>query len=699
MANPFDPAVLPKVLARHVTWVKVVAAVDAILPPEIQDDERRDYISRLAPNDLNDTPKLYRALVDDLFVKGLAQTFAEALFNQSQGNFVLREILRRTIPVDDEGNVPDAALQSIRNGTEPFLNSESFFPGMEAARYRVCAVWVDDQQEPAGIKGTGFLIAPDLVLTARHVVRGLLEQGPGQFVGGRMVAPIVARAGSHTRLAFAFDYWTQSSNFKVDAPPAGVRIVRPKEHWLEWSSDTHPGDGVTHVFGDPDIHMCLDCAVIRLSEPIGAAVAGRSGSRIRGWLRLNGAAPRLQNGNAIAILQFPGGGPQVFDKGSYKKEDPSETRIWYETEAAAGSSGSPCFDSDPAVVAFHNAGRPHGYHGDTETYNQGVRIDWVIAAMPKPLVEESRKGWSDDTALWSLSESATQPEPVLGRGKFKKAILDLFDLRSRQRVVVVEQSEDAPKVGKSGKSFSTRILQALARGKPGFVVEFSAKDVKGMVPEQFLVRLLRGIGITDFGALQEPPTDERQMSRYWSFDLPERFGKLIESHAKAAGTATLDTAVDPTTGSALGREPLLRELVWIAIDDIHLDPLGGGIKELIAGMMGLTGGGSNVRPGLKSLRWLLIGQIPDFLRGRTTDYIRDEVSQLKMGADEWVECLATAFLSMGKQDDFNPETARAIYRFSVKRIEEITNPELMLKALAASIPAAIDSLLPAGGGP
>jgi hypothetical protein len=558
---------------------------------------------------------------------------------------------------------------------------------------------VDDQKDQAGIKGTGFLIAPDLVLTARHVVKGLLEQGQGKYVGGRIVAPIVAVAGSHARLAFVFDYWTQSSNFNVSAPPAGARIVRPKEQWLEWSSDTHPGDGVTHVFGAPDIREYLDCAIIRLSERIGAAVAGRSGSRIRGWLRLSGAAPRLRDGNAIAILQFPAGGPQVFDKGNYKKEDPSTTRIWYETEAAAGSSGSPCFDSDPAVVAFHNAGRPNQYDGDTKTYNQGVRIDWVIKAMPPQLVDESSKGWAGDTALWSLSESAAQPEPVLGRAEFKKAIVDLFDLRSRQRVVIVEQSEAAPKVGKSGKSFSTRILQAIARGKPGFVVEFSAKDVKGMTPEQFLTRLGRSIGIGELGAPPERPTDERQLSRYWSFDLPQWFGLLLEARSKAARTATPDRPVGPEGGSALGLEPLLRELVWIVIDDIHLDPPEGGIKELIAGLMGMTAGASIVGPGLKALRWLLIGHIPDFVRGRTTEFVRDEVSQMNMGADQWVDCLATAFLSMGKHDDFNPVTAHGIYQFMIRRIAETTNPEFKLKALAASIPAAIDSLLRSGGRP
>jgi hypothetical protein len=699
MADPLDPAILPKILERYVTWAKVQSAVQAILPPEIQHDDRRNYVARLAPDDLNDTSKQYRALVEKLVQDNRLQAFQLELFNQGQGNLVLRGILQRRISVNDDGDVDQAAVQSLRNVTEPFLNSETFFAGMEAARYRVCALWIDDKVTPTGIKGTGFLFAPDLVLTARHVIEALLEQGPAEIVNGEIVAPTVAKAGSHSQLALVFDYWTQASHFRLDAVPAGVRIVRPVEKWLEWSSDRHPGDGVTHVFGQPDISHCLDAAVIRLSDRIGAAVAGSSGSRMRGWMHLNGAGPRLVDGNAIAILQHPSGGPQVFDKGNYKQEDPSHTRIWYETETAGGSSGSPCFDSDPAVVGFHNAGWPTQYQGTTARYNQGIRIDHVVAAMPKPLVDESRQGWSKDTALWTLSENAEQLEPVLGRGTFKQAVLDLFDLRSKQRVIIVEHADDQLKeVGKSGKSFSTRILQAIARGRPGFVVEFNAKDIRGMSPEHFLTRLGKGLGLADFGEFPQRPTDEQQPSRYWSFDLPERFATILEERAKAAGTAALDVGVDPAIGSATGRELLLRELLWIVIDDLHLAPLEGGIKELVAGLIGVTDSASVRRPGLKSLRFLLIGHTPDFVRGRT-DYRHDEVSQLNAGLDEWMECLTTAALSRGKADTFNPEAAAALFTFQLDLLKTMNNPELSfedperrLYSLSKVVPMAIRSL-------
>lgn len=699
MADPKAPGILAKVLVNYVSWSKVSGAVDSVLPAEIAGDARRNYIAHLAPNDLNDIPRLYRAVVDDMLAHDRLDRFLLALFEQGQANPVLREILQRRVTVDDSGRVPESALHSIRNTTEPFLNSQSFFPGMEAARFRVCAVWVDNPVNgKKQILGTGFLVAPDLVITAHHVVESLLGDGPAQTVDGEIVTTDVSIPGSRDRLAFVFDYWTQASNFDPDHPPPGVTIVRPAEDWLEWSSRTHHDDGITHLFGDPPAEKNLDCAVIRLSKKVGMAVAGRGGTRIRGWLRLQPSEPNLDTGSAIAILQHPSGGAQVFDKGNYKAHDTTTTRVFYETEAARGSSGSPCFDSAPAVVAFHNAGRPTDYNGDTAKCNQGVRIDHVVAEMPSRLVAESGTTWSKDIALWSLSDDPAKPEPVLGREDFKQAVIDLFDPKSRLRVITVEEAAAVAGVGASGKSFSTRILNAIARGRSGQVVEFGANEVRGMSPERFLAELGSRIGLSGLDSFPDKPTDERQLSRWWASDLPQWFGQLLEDRAKAAGTAALETSPGLANASALGRDLVLREIVWIVIDDIDRYPPEGGIKELLAGLMAITDTATLVGAGLKSLRWLIIGHIPDFIRERTTEYLRDEVSQAKVGRDEWVQCLATAFFSLGKQDAFEAKTAGGLYDFSHLTMADIQNPRLALKALSTAAAQALAVLLQSAGG-
>lgn len=710
MVDPLEPAVLPNVLVRHVSWAKVVSAVDAVVPANARQGLAADvYIAHLAPDDVGDTPRLYRALVAEMAGRGWIGHFAVALVNQGQGNPVLRAILQRQVAVREDGSVTEAALQTLRNATEPFVNARSFFEGMEAARYRVCAVWVRKEGAARGkFVGTGFLVTPDLVLTARHVVDSLLETGPARFVAGLVVpGQEVPKPGSEARLGFAFDYWTGSGRFDQLGKPLDVTFERPKKAWLEWSSEKHPYDGVRHDFGPPDICKLHDCALVRLERPIGAALAGNSGGRMRGWVRIPDAPAELETGNAIAILQHPASGPQVFDKGRYRNMDAARARIWYETEASGGSSGSPCFDSGPSLVGFHNAGWPTEYQGETATCNQGVFIAQLLAGLPEHVLEASRSNSVPDQALWSLSEPPAVPEPVLGRREFIQIASDLFVPESGRRVLVVEQAKHEPPHARSGKSFSARILKALARSRAALVVEFRAEAIQKMPPESFLAAISQQMGMLNVSEAPPKPTDERQLSRWWSVDLPHWFGENLEQRARAGGMAREDhpaSAVagagpDPLAGPALGKQHVLRELVWIAIDDLDRFPPEGGMKELIAGMMGVTDTESLIGPGLKSLRWLVIGHIPDFVRDRSIEYLRDIVSQQAIGATDWVECYATMFLALGREAEFSGNTAKALYDLSMRITPGIDSPFTRLEALAHAMRTSIESWPQPSGGP
>lgn len=694
MPRPLDPAVLPRVLARYAAWEKVSAAVDAILPVDVQGDERRYYIQRLAPDALNDIAKLYVALVKDLVRRDQLGAFATALFTQSSDNELLRAIMQERVSLGQDAEVSDGDLQSLRSAIEPFLNSNDFLEGMEAARFRVCAVWVDDGQQPAGIRGTGFLVAPDLVLTAHHVVSGLLVPGEPRVVGDHIEASESAKAGSGANLAFVFEYWWQAANLRLDALPAGALAIEPADgNWLEWSSANHPSDGLSHVFGDPDVATRLDCAVIRLSSRVGASVTGRSRRRVRGWERLNGAAPKLVAGRRVMVLQHPAGGPQVFDSGIYHSGDPSKSRLWYETESAGGSSGSPCFSSDPMLVGFHNAGRPKGFKGNTELCNQGVRIDRVIAALPPGLLQESKGPPPTAPGLWSLTEPPAAPDPVLGRAALRRHVDAMSDLGAEHRVLVVEQAPEVAAVGQSGKSTSVRILRAMTRDRPGCVVEFQAKAVCQMEPEAFLAELGRRIGIESLGDLPEKPQDERQATRWWAVDLPRWFGARLEERAQRASTALSDAATG--VDSVLGPGLLLRELVWIAIDDIHLHPPESGMKELIAGMMAITDTQTVVGPGLRSLRWLLIGRVPDFVRERSIEYRFDAgLSQMAIGEPEYIEFLRSAWLAHGRPEaEFPADRAKDLYLFAQIQVPAIADQATRLPALAQAAAVAMGILL------
>jgi hypothetical protein len=690
MANPFAKDIFPRVIVNYVPRAIVDEAVDAVLPAEVVGDARKNYIQLLSPNGLNDLIQLMQALISDLTSKGLLDAFKTELFRLSPANIRVQEILSGQVQVDSDGKVLSGDLQSLTNRRQPFYNSKILSDFMAATRHRVCAIWAGNE-----LKGTGFLIAPDLVITAYHVVASLIRQiSTGNVVGGVVETKDEPVANSRQSLACVFDYWTLANPFRLNPAPAGVIVVDAAENWLEFSSRRHPCDGISHQFDLPDVRKYLDCVAIRLSRPIGAEACGYGGGRIRGWIHLGNGFNSMAQGDIIAILQHPGGGPQGFDKGDFFDRDASETRIWYTTETANGSSGSPCFDSEANILGFHNAGRPTAFEGTTCLCNQGVRIDHVINAMPHSLFTEIKQPRLVESALWSISDDAENPTPILGRGKFKEAVLQLLDPRADKRVIVVEPAADVRDVGNSGKTFSTKILKAIARDRSTLVVEFSAKDLHNLGEENLLKEIAKKIGVAD-SALEHVPSksdDERQTNRWSANDLPDWFGQIIENRAIESGTATTEAVTDPATGAATGQELVVKELIWIVIDDIDKDPPEGGMKELLAGMMGVTDTQHVLRAGLKALRWLIIGHIPDFARERLIEYEHDVVSQKAIGESDWVECLKSFYISSGHEDLFQLETARLLYNYSLSIVPEATNPTHILPELARCSVAAIKSL-------
>jgi hypothetical protein len=524
-------------------------------------------------------------------------------------------------------------------------------------------------------------------MTARHVLydHGLVDEvAVPNPEGGPFLTSDRALAGSDARLAFIFDYWSPVSPFDIKAPPRGVEVVMAAPNWLEWSSLRHPSDGISQVFGPPPVNTRLDCAVVRVAKRVGASAAGRGGGRLRGWQKLSDAARVPVAGTALAILQYPSNEAQMFDKGDLAASDPAGTRLFYSTNTTNGSSGSPCFDANPDVVAFHNAGFPIAAAGPGVRNNQGIFIAPVVAALtascPK-LLEESQRPFNTDDGLWSLSDDPQNPEPILGRSDFKEAVFALFNPRADKRVIVVSEDESAAAVGKSGKSFSTRILHAIARRRPALIVEFDAKEIKDLEPEDFLRELGRRIGLTAMDGMPEKPTNERQQNRWCANLLPKWFDDLLKDRAKQAGMAV----GEPAEGPVSDQQVVLRELIWISIDDIHIFPPEGGLKELIAGMIGVTGTQGAIGPGLKALRWLMIGHVPDFIREKSIEYEPDTVSQGSIGVEAWTACIGSAFISFGEDEvrsERAKDSAELMFNFSVPRWADLADPVLRLKVMA-----------------
>jgi hypothetical protein len=374
MVAGISPKAFPKLLVKYASWTAVMDAAESTLPSDMEPARRRKYVEELAPDAINDSLKLWEALVADLVNRDKLDAFVSALYQGSSASSDLVHILNGAVGLDADGNVDEAELQTINSKVKPYFNAEDFSTWLKANMPCVCAIWVDDGLADKGIRGTGFLIAPNLVLTARHVVRGLIDEiKTGVVTGGIVETRDQQKADSALNVCCVFDYRTLVSNFERKAPPPEFTVVNAAVDWLVWSSFTDARDGHTHVFaGEPSIAKHLDCAVIRLATPIGIKADPRRGGKMRGWLQLNGTVPLLlMREELITILQHPQGLPQNFAMNAFRAQDPTTTRIWYDTNTDHGSSGSPCFGRNLNLIAFHNAGRPKDFQGRHEAVQPG----------------------------------------------------------------------------------------------------------------------------------------------------------------------------------------------------------------------------------------------------------------------------------------------------------------------------------------
>ncbi|TQK50395.1 trypsin-like peptidase [Streptomyces sp. SLBN-118] len=229
-----------------------------------------------------------------------------------------------------------------RDDTVPF----DFLRGGDLAGTAVARIKVPPYQGGAPVQpngfphsGTGWLIAPDLLITNHHVVNARSGTGAGR---PRADTEDLRLQAQHARARF--DYDTDD----VETEEATVSEL---------------------VATDPE----LDYAIVRLTaEPS------------RPSLKLAREPLALAKGDVVAvnIIQHPGGAPKrvALRNNLVYAADGSDVR--YFTDTRGGSSGSPVFTDDWKVVALHRGTRRVEdvmFQGRTTAFvNVGTQMDIIM---------------------------------------------------------------------------------------------------------------------------------------------------------------------------------------------------------------------------------------------------------------------------------------------------------------------------------
>ncbi|HXH42181.1 MAG TPA: trypsin-like peptidase domain-containing protein, partial [Thermoanaerobaculia bacterium] len=310
---------------------------------------------------------------------GDASTFAHAVVSAMRDARRLTDVIshlrRESLPnsavalalayiLDGRRLSDEAALQAYTHEREAFFGSDDFVRDLQNVSRTICAIGLG---EPHNIlRGSGFLIGPDLVMTSYHVLEPFLQRDDG------MIRPRV----KGELISCFFDYLARPEPhlpFVAGRSDTFLGVTAASQDWLVHAREPLPWEGQKEC--PPDAGTRYDFAVIRLSRRVGTLPLRLSGGRRRGWLHLPEAI-EVAPDRRIILHQHPEKAPLQFDIGRCKGPDPTKTRVRYTTSSGKGSSGAAAVDINGQLFALHTASVVPD-HDVPERLNQGVRIDLI----------------------------------------------------------------------------------------------------------------------------------------------------------------------------------------------------------------------------------------------------------------------------------------------------------------------------------
>jgi V8-like Glu-specific endopeptidase len=202
-----------------------------------------------------------------------------------------------------------------------------------AAGKKICRI--SYPLDTGDMRGTGFLVAGNLVLTNYHVME-----------------PVIAGKGNAGAVQVTFGY------AETEQGVAAGSVVKLASDWQVASAPYSAADEQEDGIPKPGE---LDFSLLRLDASVGEKL---------GWFKLRDEPPEAAD-TIVFVLQHPEGKPLKQSIGVLR-ESKTPLRLRYDADTEPGSSGAAVLDQRLELVALHHAGDPN--FTTKARYNQGVPI-------------------------------------------------------------------------------------------------------------------------------------------------------------------------------------------------------------------------------------------------------------------------------------------------------------------------------------